>query len=327
MVTSITDRLLGGLQSYTQSRLQTADDSNTIKVGNQLFDATTGQPKAADTTVDTVNLSPDAQKALAKIKAMADHLDTIQGFAGGRKMTDAEQYQVSQLTSQLDSLYGAQQSVTSEAFLYLSDDDRTQATTLLKQADDIYSAIGTGGTPTAEQSAALTQIVSKLDKLLDEGNVRASNNIADLPAAQQQTVMQGLLELGNLITSATNSGGLSDADKSTGVDLSNGIDAIFAQYGTAKPVKTLTASEQAQADQLLGKLGDIFAQAGQGSIQTFLLNAKAQNSAMFISLISGQKDSQQSDIFSLNSGNSSNTTTNDLSSFLQGNIPSLSSLL
>ncbi|MBI1363730.1 MAG: hypothetical protein GC134_07065 [Proteobacteria bacterium] len=320
MISSISN----SLQSYIQTRINSSGDDGTITIGGKTYNKTTGQEQTGTWGGDTVNLSPDAQKALTRLSSMADQLDVIYNVAGGRKMTQAEQYQVLQLTSQLDEIYGTSTIPTSEAYLSLSDNGHANAGSLLTQLQDIYTSIG-DGQPNDEQTAQINDLIGQLDTLLDTDNARASHTIASLPAEQQRQVIDGLTALQNIIDSAD--GSLSKDQQDYAVQIARSIDATFDQYGKAKPFKELTDDEQTKANKLLAQLGDVFQGAGQSSMKNYLATTTANNTATFLSLLAGKGGGQSTDqnaqglLGQLNSGSSSG---GDLYSFLTNTMPQVS---
>lgn len=275
---------LSSLTSYVDSRLNNA---NTQQVGGRTINTETGQiVTGADSLSDSVKLSNEARAALARIDAMSSRLNMIQEELGGRNLTEAEVAQVLEVTAKLDDIYDVETAPPSEAFLYLTDANRAEATEVLSKIVGLYEGLEEGESLSEDDKLTYDALVAELDTLLDDSRVRSSHNIADLGEEQQEQVLALFVEMANLLGAE---GGMSEAETEAAADISNSIDAIFAEYGEEKGVRELSAAEKSEAESLLKELADLFEAAGSASLKSFLIESKAQTTSIFLKMLNGEE--------------------------------------
>ncbi len=303
---------LQSLTSYTNNLL--TGSQNTQEIAGVRVNTETGAiVEETNWKDDAVSLSPEARAALERIDNLTSHLNMIQTQLGGRQLTQGEITQISEITAKLDDIYDVETVPPSEAYLYMTEENRAAGAEVITELSSIYESIPDGGEPTEEQQTEMNRLTAELDVLLDQSRVRSSHNIADLPADIQGDVIAQFKVLAELVSGG---GSLSASETERAAAIAQNIDNAFAEYGTQKPVRELSAAEKSEAEKLLNELAELFEQAEANSMSSFLLESRAQTTSLFLSILNGEDP-----------GRSSNDLESLLTDIQNGSSSSIASLL
>ncbi|MEC9291375.1 MAG: hypothetical protein VX730_03140 [Pseudomonadota bacterium] len=287
---------LQSLTSYTNNLL--TGSQNTQEIAGVRVNTETGAiVEETNWKDDAVSLSPEARAALERIDNLTSHLNTIQTQLGGRQLTQGEITQISEITAKLDDIYDVETVPPSEAYLYMTEENRAAGAEIITELSSIYEGIPDGVEPTDEQQAEMNRLTAELDVLLDQSRVRSSHNIADLPADIQEDVIAQFKVLAELVSGG---GSLSASETERAAVIAQNIDNAFTEYGTEKPARELSAAEKSEAEKLLNELAELFEQAEANSMSSFLLESRAQTTSLFLSILNGEdQGSNRNDLGSL----------------------------
>ncbi|MDE0724636.1 MAG: hypothetical protein OSB62_08065 [Alphaproteobacteria bacterium] len=297
---------LQSLTSYTNNLL--AGQKDTTVVGGVRINMQEGTVvEEGGWKDDAISLSPEAQAVLERIDNLTSKLSLLQAQLGGRELSESEIAQISEITAQLDDIYDIETVPPSESFLYMTEANREVGTRLISEISNIYESIPDGALPTDAQQADLDRLTGELDALLDQSRVRASHNIADLPADIGEEVIAQFAALTELLASSET---LTATQAETAAAIAQNIDNAFTEFGVEKPARELSEAEQSKADKLMEEIAELFEQAESTSLSSFLLESRAQSTSLFLSILNGNDAGSEDPFEALLMGIQNSNTSN-----------------